>query len=226
MPNRLTAGRAAGLIAAASILVSALLATLGACGEPADTPGADDAAAEDHPTDAGRSARPKRDASDPDGEDIPSLDDAGLDGGCPDPGTPTIAGPLEAPTPPYAATFGPTSRSSFHGGGDGNPAGSRCVNCHNPGGAGRPFLFAGTVRQRDAAAEPTPWQVVVREAFGRVLTSSADQDGNFFFDLASAPACASLPLRAAVRDATSSRAMPEPQRSGNCNGCHSTVAPP
>jgi hypothetical protein len=187
-------------------------------GERSDVapPDLDDAATA--AADASRAPRPVRDGGLPDANDLEA-------GSCEDPGDPVVAPVLDGPLPVFSSTYGPTSRSSAHGANP-NPAGTKCIVCHNPGGQGRAFFVAGTVNRTKPGATVPPMQVLVREAFGRVLAAQVDQDGNFFVELSRVPTCASLPLRAAVRTASASRAMPDPQRAGNCNGCHAGVTPP
>lgn len=213
----------------------------------ADDP-SDDASASD---DASRGERPTRPGEDGAVDPIDPVDaavvrdaasafDAGV---CPDPGNPTLAPALQG-APAYVATFGPSSRTAAHGANP-NPAGRACINCHNPGGTGRPFFFAGTAppkplitvandagpdggdagtRRVDAGVFPI--QVVVREAQGRLLSVTTDADGNFFYEAKpDAGACLSGPLRAAFRRDAATKVMQNPRSSGNCNGCHTVVAP-
>lgn len=207
------------LFLASSIVAATLLALACGGGQTAGTPvdRPSDAATTEAADDGSRAPRPAREAGLVDANELEA-------GSCEeDVGNPDLAPVLEGPLPGFSATFGPSSRNVAHGG-DGNPAGTACIVCHNPGGAGRPFFLAGTVNDTGGTVPPT--QVLVREAYGRVLAAQVDQDGNFFLEVSKAPACASVPLRAAVRTATASRAMPDAQRAGNCNGCHQGVTPP
>ncbi len=206
------------------VVAPAVLCVLGAfaCGgreRPADeTPDDPDDAATTEAADAARAPRPVRDGGLPDANDLEA-------GACVDPEDPAVAPVLDGPLPAFSSTYGPSSRSTAHGANP-NPAGTKCTVCHNPGGKGRAFFLAGTVNRTKLGATVPPTQVLVREALGRILSAQVDQDGNFFVDLAKAPTCASIPLRAAVRTAAASRAMPDQQRAGNCNGCHAGVTPP
>jgi hypothetical protein len=159
----------------------------------------------------------------------PADETPGVPSDDPDAGTPTPDDPcppiLSGPIPPvflgapaYTFQVGPSSRHAGHGG-NGNPAGRPCINCHNPGGTGKPFLFAGTVSGTAGV------DVRVRESRGRVLNARTDADGNFFFRLEQAPACFEFPLRGGIRTSRGEKSMPQTQRYGNCNGCH-VLSPP
>lgn len=126
--------------------------------------------------------------------------------------------PVFVGAPPYAFAAGPSARHAGHGG-NGNAYGRQCIMCHNPGGTGTPFLFAGTVSNGNGV------EVRIRESRGRVLTTRADADGNFFFRLSQAPPCFEFPLRGGIRSSKGEKTMPDTQRYGNCNGCHVLAAP-
>lgn len=126
--------------------------------------------------------------------------------------------PVFVDAPPYTFVAGPSARHPGHGG-NGSASGRACIMCHNPGGSGTPFLFAGTVAGGNGV------EVRIRESRGRVLATRADADGNFFFRLDQAPPCFEFPLRGGIRSSKGAKSMPDTQRYGNCNGCHVLSAP-
>src|SRR5262249_30734217 len=67
------------------------------------------------------------------------------------------------PAPAYAAgAANGTSNNASHPNGNQNPAGNNCLDCHKNGGAGTPWVFAGTVYKDVAGAAAVGAGIEVR----------------------------------------------------------------
>jgi hypothetical protein len=151
----------------------------------------------------------------------PATDAAAPEAGCtplaPDAPIAPVFGSAE---PPFVFELGPSARHAAHANG-GNPHGTKCIVCHNPGGNGVPFLFAGSAAgPRRGGAE-----VRFRDARGVVTAVHTDADGNFYFRLDRQPSCFEFPVRGGVRTAGGTKMMTDTRTTGNCNGCHVMTAP-
>jgi mono/diheme cytochrome c family protein len=102
-----------------------------------------------------------------------------------------------------------------------NP-GQACIACHTAEREGPRFAIAGTVyptgHEPDGCNGSSGGiQVVITDANGTAYTLTPNSAGNFY--LQSAPGLA-LPYTAVVVQGGATRAMTEPQTSGDCNTCH------
>ncbi|MFT3921125.1 MAG: hypothetical protein QM778_01190 [Myxococcales bacterium] len=99
--------------------------------------------------------------------------------------------------------------------------GHACISCHSMNVSRPQFKIAGTVyptahEPNDCdAANPADVRVEIIGANGQVSALSANEVGNFFSLNAVA-----LPYTARVTSQGRVRAMRSPQRSGDCNACH------
>ncbi len=135
---------------------------------------------------------------------------ADVDAGAADPfGTPVMCSSAQQ------WTFGDRGSSLMHPGG-------ACIDCHTrSGGEGPVFALAGTVYP--TAHEPDDCYgssasgvtIEITDALGTVHTLTPNGSGNF-----SSKSAIRTPYTAQVRYQGRTRAMATPQRSGDCNGCH------
>jgi hypothetical protein len=124
----------------------------------------------------------------------------------------------------YVATAGtPTDNAAHNFPGNTpvtNPAGQPCLTCHIAGGAGVPFMFAGTVWTTAAATAPAAEvEVRLRDNAGIGTSTYTDAFGNYFV-LLGAAATFSPPAHPGIRTATTTDLMTGAIDNGNCNDCH------
>ncbi len=130
--------------------------------------------------------------------------------------------------PPNPAT--PSSDNANHGG-DGNPAGQDCMQCHGSAGPGPRWLVGGTVFDRAGAGGAPLAAVEVRIANpsgGELARAYTNADGNFWVPYPTVPAGAeAIPSGSyvGIRDATRVRLMDAVlagTNDGACQraGCH------
>jgi mono/diheme cytochrome c family protein len=107
-----------------------------------------------------------------------------------------------------------------------NP-GRACISCHESSDDDGPSVQLGgtvypTLHEEDLClgvdGTQSPTDVVVTDAQGRVFTMPVGPTGNFAWPAEQAPV--TFPIRAKVVSGGRERAMATPQRSGDCNSCH------
>lgn len=157
----------------------------------------------------------------------PATGCAAVDGG-PDAGDATDAA---LAFDPFAVAPTCTSNDLWTGGNEGSPfmnPGRACLSCHKfaPGGA-PDFAFAGTVYP--TAYEPNDCfgsdaegaKVIITDANGTEHTAVVNQAGNFGMLSGALPFA--VPYTARVEFEGRVRHMSDPQTSGDCNGCHTSL---
>lgn len=136
-------------------------------------------------------------------------------------------GDCENPAPsPYDTPPQCSSQRTWSGGEEESPhmhPGRPCIGCHEREGEGPSFLIAGTTypsahEPDDCYGErgPDDAEVLITGADGRTIALTVLSSGNFFLE----EGRLSLPYTAVLRASGRERAMVTPQRSGDCNACH------
>ncbi len=145
-------------------------------------------------------------------EPNPDGTDAGIDGG-------NVPGPA-----PTVCTSGVRWRTSEGNSAEMSP-GQACRHCHLLLAPDRAFFFMGTafpsLHEEDDCVSPPPadGEIEILDAAGEVkLFLRPNAAGNFVSTSVTVPF--PMPYTARVRANGRTRAMTTPQRSGDCNACH------
>ncbi len=140
------------------------------------------------------------------------------------------AGPDSGSTPPkksafdgapaYVATLGASTEKTAHSFGANtpktNPAGKKCLDCHDATGGTTQFSAGGTVYSGTTPVAKAEVRIVGSD--GKAFSTYTDADGNFF--LRASTQFVSYPALVGVRDASGTRVMTALATKGNCNECH------
>ena len=127
--------------------------------------------------------------------------------------------------PTFTSTTPPTSAVMQHNNnniGVTPGKGVDCLSCHKQGGAGTPFLFAGTVFQDQNGNTPASGKEIrVRGTDGKGYIANSDSDGNFWYKPGTGETVA-YPAQSGARDATQTALMVATITAGSCNAnqCH------
>ncbi len=159
-------------------------------------------------------------------ERVPTPEAGAPETAAPGPAQPaaTITAFTGAPTYVAPDGGGDSSDNENHGG-DGNPAGQNCLDCHSVAGPGPHYLFGGTVWSDPDGGVPVPKaEVRITTPFGQELAKTyTNDDGNFWvlFQDGGIPAGS----HAGVRNADNVQLMPDALKGsaeGSCqqSACH------